>query len=29
MKNHPDVSLSALIRNNDYQKIFNESGFKP
>jgi gliding motility-associated lipoprotein GldB len=29
MKKHPEVSVSALMKENDYQKILNESGYDP
>jgi len=29
MSKHPEESLSSLIKENDFQKIFNESGYKP
>jgi len=29
MMKHPDVTLLELIKTTDYQRIFNESGYKP
>ncbi len=29
MKKHPDITLPALMADNDYQKILNDSGYSP
>jgi hypothetical protein len=29
LRNHPDVSLGALVRRTDYQQIFRDSKYKP